>query len=440
MAESNAKLRALRERTPSRLAPGEPMSRAELAQAVNAYLWKSTTKRYDLDSHTIARYERGAVVWPSAHYRSGLRAVLGVSTDAELGFRPTPRGSSSSSSNHPVPALTVLDYGKSIDLGASAVEFLAELSVDTPVPACVGWNDVEHVRSTTHAVAMSDNLFGGGLSCEAAAGQLRWVGRLLDARTTDDNVRRALFEAAGNLGGVVAFAAFDIADYTSADRCSRFALWCADQSGSWALRADVLSDMARKATYLGNLDEALSLIEFAQVRSDRVSATARAMMSAIRARLLALTGRHADAQAEVDKADSYFADREPSTDPIWLRYYDEAEHQGSTGRALIPVAYATRRAELAAPRLESAIRLHNENYPRSRTFSRTRLATLLMAVDDPHEAALVGRQAVTDAASLRSQRVVAELQGLAEVSAPHVRIGDVGELRNNITQLALSSR
>jgi hypothetical protein len=331
-----------------------------------------------------------------------------------------------------------LDYGNSVDLGRSAVEFLTDLSVEAPAPARVGWTDVEHVRATTRAVAMSDNLFGGGLSCEAAAGQLRWVGRLLDSKMTDDNVRRAIFEAAGSLSGVVAFSAFDIADYVSADRCFRFGLWCADQSGSWALRADVLSDMARKATYLGNIDEALSLIEFAQVRSDRVSATARAMMSALRARLLALTGRYVDAQAEVDKSDTYFAEREPSTDPTWLRYYDEAEHQGSTGRALIPVAHAARRADLAAPRLESAIRLHDDHYPRSRTFSRTRLATLLMAVDDPREAVMVGQQAVADAASLRSQRVVAELQGLARVAEPHVRIDDVSELRTTITRLALT--
>lgn len=34
--------------------------------------------------------------------------------------------------------------------------------------------------------------------------------------------------------------------------------------------------MARKAAYLGDLDGALELIEFAQVRSDRLTATARA--------------------------------------------------------------------------------------------------------------------------------------------------------------------
>jgi hypothetical protein len=74
-------------------------------------------------------------------------------------------------------------------------------------------------------------------------------------------------------------------------------------------------------------NDALSLIEFAQVRSDRVSATARAMLWTIRACLLALTGRSNEAVSDVDRADACFADRDPSADPPWLCYYDDAEHQ-----------------------------------------------------------------------------------------------------------------
>ncbi|MBB3053044.1 hypothetical protein FHS23_004087 [Prauserella isguenensis] len=94
MPGANVQLRTCRERMPSRRAPGEPMTRTELAEAVNDYLWQSTGRRSQLDGHTIARYERGAVRWPSAHYRSGLRHVLDADTDAELGFHPTPRGNS----------------------------------------------------------------------------------------------------------------------------------------------------------------------------------------------------------------------------------------------------------------------------------------------------------------------------------------------------------
>lgn len=54
MPHPNNLLRSARERTPSHIAPGDCMSRCELAEAVNAYLWKATGKRYELDAHAVA--------------------------------------------------------------------------------------------------------------------------------------------------------------------------------------------------------------------------------------------------------------------------------------------------------------------------------------------------------------------------------------------------
>ena len=438
MTGPNDRLRAAREARESQAMAGEPMSRSELAEAVNAHVWQASghKTKTTLDANTIARYERGDVRWPSSMYRTALRAVLGAETDAELGFAPTPRGRTSSVAGTS-RTMSPAGYSTTVDLGASPTDFLGAITAETPVPSSIGWPEVHNVRSTTRAVAMLENLYGGGLSCEAAIGQLRWCGKLLDAPANND-VRRAMYEAVGNLSGVVAFSAFDIMNYRAADQCFHFALWCADHAGSWALRANTLAEMSRKAVYLGDIDEALSLIEFAQVRADRVSETAQAMMATVRARLLALLDRDDEARAEVDRADQRFADRDPSDDPPWLCYYDEAEHQGSTGRALIPIASKSKKPELAAPRLNAAIRLHDEKYPRSRTFSRTRLAALIMTAGDPHEALPIGRQALADAVPLRSQRIVGELRGLAKIAERHTRIGDVAELQHDIAALASS--
>ncbi|MBA0124295.1 XRE family transcriptional regulator [Haloechinothrix sp. YIM 98757] len=411
------------------------MGRAELAEAVNRYIWQTTGKRHQLDAHTIARYERGAVRWPSAAYRWGLRAVLDADSDADLGFYPTRRGNSQSPTRSDAAAGKAFDVRARVGFDGSPAEFLANTTVESPVPTRLGWTEVEHVRATTRAVAMSENLFGGGLSCEAATAQLRWAGQLLDVSAARE-VHRAIAEAVGNLAGVVAYSAFDIANYAAADRCFAFALWCADASGSWSLRANTLADMARKAVYLGDLDYALELIEFAEVRSDRLTATARAMLATIRARLLALTGRHAEARADIDRADGHFADHDPAVDPPWLCYYDAAEHHGSTGKALIPIAQMREIPELATSRLDEAIRRQGTEYPRSRTFSRIRLATLLMNTGYPQEALPIGRQAVVDSGSLRSKRLLTELQGLAGAAEAYSHLGDVAELRHNITSMS----
>ncbi|WP_280371342.1 hypothetical protein [Nocardia wallacei] len=242
-----------------------------------------------------------------------------------------------------------------------------------------------------------------------------------------------MFEAIGNLSGVAAFAAFDVADFAAAEQHARFALWCADSAGSWELRASTLADMARMTAYTGSTDDALSLIELARVRSDRLSATTRAMLAALRAQFLAALGRTDEALSEVARSDEHFADRTPGEYAPWMCYYDEAEHMGSTGKALVPVALARKQIELAGPRISQAVRRQGRNYPRSRTFSLTRLATLTMRIGDPREAAAIGLQAADKAKYFQSQRIRDEMRTLARVSIKHLRITEVDELYGALT-------
>jgi transcriptional regulator with XRE-family HTH domain len=88
----NDLLRRARVSVASPSGSGDPMSRQELAEAINAYLHSVGVMSF-LDGHDIGRYERGETRWPRAHYRRALRTVLGAATDAQLGFfstRPSP--------------------------------------------------------------------------------------------------------------------------------------------------------------------------------------------------------------------------------------------------------------------------------------------------------------------------------------------------------------
>lgn len=290
---------------------------------------------------------------------------------------------------------------------------------------------MEHVRAATRLLATSENLHGGAVSVEAATGQLRWGSHLLSS-TASTAVRQALYEAVGNLAGVAAFCAFDVADHRTAQRLFRYALWCADQGAARTLRATTLSDMARQAAYLGDTEKALALIEEVGSGVSRLPATAQAILAVARARLQAARGCHDETRRDVDRADESFARSDPAADPPWLSYYDYAEHQGSTGRALMPVAVHTHNLELAAGRLTAATRDQGPQFPRSRAFSLTRLATLLFAGQEPHQGAKVGHQAVREAGSLRSQRLLDELRSLAQTAPPYSRIPDVAQLQADI--------
>ena len=91
MPVPNDRLRAARERVTSPHATGLPLSRGELADLVNKYIYEETKRVIELDDNYIGKLERGQIRWPQSAYRDGLRAVLGVATDTELGFRPTRR-------------------------------------------------------------------------------------------------------------------------------------------------------------------------------------------------------------------------------------------------------------------------------------------------------------------------------------------------------------
>lgn len=99
------------------------------------------------------------------------------------------------------------------------------------------------------------------------------------------------------------------------------------------------------------------------------------------------------------------------------------------------MAEADQDLDLVAPRLRAAIQLHADSYPRSRTFSRIRLATLMMKIGDPREAAMIGYQALADAKSFRSKRVLAELHSLGQVADQHSRNSDVLNFRREIVNL-----
>ncbi|MBT8226909.1 MAG: hypothetical protein KJO75_15635 [Dactylosporangium sp.] len=64
------------------------MSRADLAEAVNLWLYEQTGKTFTMDANQVGKYERGENRWPHRHYRQALCAVLNAAHPTQLGFYP----------------------------------------------------------------------------------------------------------------------------------------------------------------------------------------------------------------------------------------------------------------------------------------------------------------------------------------------------------------
>ena len=427
MPTPNEHLRQAREGIPSRQAPGECLSRQEVAELVNQWVYDHRGKRVESDANYIGKLERGVIRWPCRLYREAFRAVLRVEADAHLGLHGRRKRSVS---------VGDVDRQQFLRLtGSVAVLPWLDLfgpSTPTPAPVKVTRVEIEQVRNAAAVFSSWDNAYGGGLAREAVLAQLRWSAKLLDA-SCDEALRPELFAAVAYLGGVAGFMAFDAYAHDDARRSFRFSLACAEQSGDWHLRARMLNLTARQAVWCGQPEQALTSAEMALVRSDRLTATERASLHTVRARALAKLRRTQEALAAVGAADDAFAHNNPAVDPLWMSFYDSAQHHGDTGHALFDLSTQGRRTQ-AAQRLAHSVAHHAPSYVRSRAISHVKLAGLLMATGDPREAAAIGQKALDAADGLRSRRAVDYLWELHGFAGRHPKVTEAVELRNRISE------
>ena len=85
---ANEALIAARVAQPSRSRPRHPLSRKELADLVNRYVWDHYRQQTPIDENYIGKLERGVVRWPGAIYREAILAILGVAHERTWAFDP----------------------------------------------------------------------------------------------------------------------------------------------------------------------------------------------------------------------------------------------------------------------------------------------------------------------------------------------------------------
>lgn len=433
----NDQLRRARERCDSPSAPGQTMTRQDLADLVNAWLWEHTNRQAIVDANYIGKLERGLHRWPNDAYRAALRSILGAATDGELGFyRPArPARRAGTVADVKQEEFSVSSFG----IGISAVPLARSLLYEVesvPIPTAIGKDVIDEVKTFTRGFTDLDNRHGGELVLEAATAQLKYSLQLLDI-PCPPRLRDELFSSVGHFAGVVAFMHVDAYAHGNADRMFRLALACAEEANDWHLRAEVLTKMARQAFWRGDPDAAVTRTEMALIRTDRLSLTQRAMLLAVRARALARLGKANEAICSVGEADDAFYDASPK-DPGHISWYTAAEHKGETGSALSDLIAHHFCVSRASVLLNSAI-ADNNTYARSRFLSEIRLASLEMATGDPRHAAEIGEHVIMATRTMRSRRFKDELRDLERLSASHARVPVVASLRRHISSVMTST-
>jgi hypothetical protein len=435
VAEANDQLRAARQRTASLTSPDMGLSRQELAELVNTWAWNHHGKMLEHSANWVGQLERGKIRWPGKVSREALRAILGASTDAALGFVNARSARAAVKLEH-VDRKRFLRASVSVGVLAALgpLAALLESSEPTPIPHRIGATDIEQIRTATRVVeSWGDTYGGGGLARETAMGQLRWSAGLLEA-TCPDRLRPELHSALGDLAKVAGYLAEDAGAH-EARQVYHFALACAEKAGNWPLRGEILSSMAKQAIRTGQPDDGLTLAEQGLVRPDRLTATGRSMLHTDRGRALAKMRRVNETLTAIGTADDHFAHFTPDNEPPFLAFYNPARHALLTGATLADLAVLGRDPGEATDRLAAAAAGHTAEYARAGVLCRTKLASLTMATGDPLQAATIGHAALDDAGALRSRRVIDELRELAGYAAAHQHLDEVAHLRQRIATL-----
>ncbi|MFE6052539.1 helix-turn-helix domain-containing protein [Kitasatospora sp. NPDC056446] len=292
--------------------------------------------------------------------------------------------------------------------------------------------DVAHVKSAAAALRSWDNLHGGGgLVRETAVAQLRWTRALTEAPCSSP-LRPELLTAASRLASAAGAVLHDAGEFTEAGRHLRWATDLAEEAGDWSARAVSYNLRSRLATWCEHYDDGVTLAELGLVRSDRLSPAERAMLHNAAARGHAKLGNRQAALTAIGRSDEAYARLQATEESGWMTYYDEAQHHGDSGHAVYDLALAGNTVDDALDRLRTAVDGHSQPFTRSRTFSRTKLAGLLLVMGYPDAALPEAERAVAEASQLRSHRAVRDLQDLAKLALRYEQHSRLQSLRLRI--------
>jgi tetratricopeptide (TPR) repeat protein len=383
------------------------MSRAELAEAVCAWLWETTKVRYDLDGHYVAKLERGMVKWPTAPYRSGLRHVLGVQSDAELGFYRSSRGAAVPvRDDERLPFLTLAGSTASTEVTA----FLA----------------------MSHAFQAADRQVGGGVLYPTVVRYLNTevAPRLLDPDSTSG---AAMFVAASSLTEIAGWMAHDTGQDARARQHFDKAFRLASAAGHDPLAGNICASLSHLAVQFSQPADAVRIADAGLARATRTTGTRRlvARLHAMRARALSVQGDAAGCITALDDAQRTLDNVHDEEPAEWIANFDDASLAGEAALCFRQLGHLTQ-AEQYAHRV---IELRSGDRVRSRAFGQLTLARVLVDAGRHDEAATVGQEVCAVAPSLTSARVRVRLDRLGDILTARRESPDVAAFLADLDSL-----
>ncbi|MGW0195909.1 hypothetical protein [Nonomuraea sp. NPDC003201] len=263
-------------------------------------------------------------------------------------------------------------------------------------------SSVEAVRETTAMFAKLDYRFGGGHARSTVVQYIAMeVEPLLKHVRPDTALGKQFLSETAAMLRLAAWMAYDTGRHGLAQQYMTKALHLAREADNRMLGGRILAGMSHQANYLGHYGMAVNLARAAQMGAQNAATpTAMALFSAMEARALASQGDEAACSRALGEAERWFGRRTPEDDPVWLRYFDEAELAAEFAHCFRDLGHHHR----ARDRVLESVQLSESLYVRSLSFVRTILATSHVADGELEHGLAVAREVVTTVADLRSAR------------------------------------
>lgn len=300
--------------------------------------------------------------------------------------------------------------------------------------AMTGGTSLRQIRNVLNTCAEADAQQGGGHGRQALAEYLRTTVLPMLRQESDENVRRALFDLAGEQAQLLGWMSYDTAHYGLAEHYLLRALQFSEEARNPVLGAHALATLSHLATTLGHASEGVQLARTGQAALRGSSDAMFADLAVLESRSHALLGDSQKAATAVHRAESALRDVVTENEPPEMRFIDHAYISGEIANTLILLGDTTRAIDFANQSIESS---RAQGRARRGALSNVALARAHLANRDIDSACAAGAVALNLSRDVSSARTAQALRGLRRRLAKHSTARPVVALMEEMTEAAI---
>lgn len=275
---------------------------------------------------------------------------------------------------------------------------------------------LQQIRNVLNMFAEADARQGGGHGRQALAEYLRTTVLPMLRAETDEQVRRALFDLAGEQAQLLGWMSYDSAEYGLSERYLLQSLRFSEDARNPILGAHALATLSHLATTLGHADEGVQLAKTGQAALRGASNAMFADLAVLESRSQAMLGDARAAAHAVHSAERALRNVVTADEPPEMRFIDHAYIAGEIANTLVLLGDIPRAVDFAQQSIESSL---SQGRARRGALSNIALARAHLARRDVDSACAAGAEALRLGQEVDSARTTRALKSLKRRLGAH---------------------